>query len=70
MKKILAIIPLCLLLMSCGGGSQKEGASENNAVDESKIVNEISSEIQEDAAEVMKTTEKSLNEVDSLLENF
>lgn len=76
MKNGAILMVLCWLLASCGGSgtmaneSASDAATEVSAEEESAIVEQAIETVQTDIEEVKKNTEESLQEVDSLLENF
>lgn len=75
MKRVLGIFAIFALLSSCGGGetAKESNAAESNTMsanEESAAAEEIIKEVQTDVRELEQNTEESLQEVDSLLENF
>lgn len=68
MKELLTILAV-LLISACGssGGNQEEAISEQ---EEAKIVESITSDLNEAQETLKKETEEGLSEIDSLLENF
>ncbi|MFA0960628.1 hypothetical protein AB9P05_02360 [Roseivirga sp. BDSF3-8] len=76
MKKSLLVLAFPAMLFSCGGGEEKQEAEEAQVTtelteeEEMETAEELSVELQSDAEEVRQAREKSLQEVDSLLENF
>ena len=72
MKKNLAILSISLLLLSCGGSTEKHHEHDSpeevlTSEQEEAISDQISEEIHSDTEELEQTTEQSLQEVDSLL---
>ncbi|MFT6866745.1 MAG: PBP1b-binding outer membrane lipoprotein LpoB [Cyclobacteriaceae bacterium] len=65
MKNNLTIALLALILSACGGAS-----NSNEKQSESTFTDEIINNIDEQKNELIKTTDETLIEVDSLLENL
>lgn len=65
--KILASVIITVLLFSCGGISNKSAKVEKT---EDQIVEEVISEIETDQLELKENTEKSISEIDSLLNSI
>lgn len=74
MKNIIFAFVFTLFLISCGESSntKKEQTTADTALNEEETAKaeEISSELQSDINELQKSTEKNLQEVDSLLEKL
>lgn len=75
MKKSLLVMAFSVMLFSCSGDEKQEAAdtqevTELTAEEEETVAEALSSELQSDKEEVHQATEASLEEVDSLLENF
>ena len=70
MKKILAVLSVSLLLVSCGGNTKSAQEESITPEQEQAIVDSLSTQIENERAELEKTTNENLAEIDSLLENF
>lgn len=70
MKKIISMLSIILFLAACSGNSESKQEEVVTAEQEAEIVGAITDELDEAQQELKKQTEESLQEVDSLLENF
>lgn len=66
MKSLITVFACATILFSCGGGS----SSQENTKSDEEIANEIIQTIDTQKEELSTSTEETLNEVDSLLENL
>ena len=72
MKKTVYLLFALFFLASCGGNSNAE-SSENRELtkeEESALADSLTTLIDSDIEEVKQATDKNLQEIDSLLENF
>lgn len=67
MKKLLNIAVISALLCACGSSSEKQ--KQETAAEEDQAVEAISSDLEASQEELKSATDKSLDEIDSLLQN-
>ncbi len=75
MKTNSMVLAVAVLMIGCSTPKENQEATASDTqeltpAEETVLVDEISAEIQAETKEVQKTTEESLQEVDSLLKNF
>jgi hypothetical protein len=75
MKAPIIILSCLFFLVSCGGTSSKQANETNDSTsisvqEEAVITDQFSTELNNDTKNIQVETEKKLQEVDSLLENF
>lgn len=70
MKSKMIPVTLLFFILGCGSGGSSSGSSIEDEVNETAIVDSISTSVDQMKTEISSETENTINEIDSLLSDI